>query len=367
MIALRLAAKGHLEAESVVARLVCTKRADQQASLERDYRLCFEENGWAHFAKDSHTIVIKSKSDSLDGDVVMLPAGGTTAHRLIRANSKHNSLLVTEQCDQLCVMCSQPPKAKHNDMFSAFVLACMLAPRHSVIGITGGEPLLYKHQIFALVMQVHQERPDISFHILTNGQHFCSHDVDVLSSSAFDNVLWAIPVYSHEACLHNKIVGKPGAFENLLITFDILSRTAAQIELRTVLMQSNQQQMPELANFLTQHIPFASQWSIMQMERIGYGRMNWSQEFYDSSEDFGSVGRALSIGNGRGLDTRLFNFPLCTIPFKYQRYAVSSISDWKRKFENFCDGCNLQSSCGGFFEWYSHDSGFKKVGHHEEA
>lgn len=43
-----------------------------------------------------------------DGDVLLVVPEQRIAHRLIRARSQHNTLLVTERCDQLCVMCSQP-------------------------------------------------------------------------------------------------------------------------------------------------------------------------------------------------------------------------------------------------------------------
>lgn len=366
MIALRLAAKGHLEGETLIARLVEQHRDDDASFLGRDYQLMSQVDGWAYYIRDDHVISLRAKAEDLNGDVIMLPPNGSSAHRLIRANSQHNSLLITEQCDQLCVMCSQPPKAKHSDMFAAFMLACILAPQDAVIGITGGEPMLFKDQLFALMTQVYAERPDLTFHVLTNGQHFAPEDIELLKSSTLSSVLWAIPVYSSDPETHDRIVGKIGAFEKLVETFELLSHTPAQIEVRTVIMQSNQAHLAGLANFLTTYIPFASQWSIMQMERIGYGRMNWGDEFFDTSTNFSTVARALCIAHGRGLEARLFNFPLCTVPSAYQRYAVASISDWKCKFEDFCEGCSLRDQCGGLFEWYDIGSGFEEIGNHEE-
>lgn len=367
MIALRVAAKGQLESETLIARLVTGEKSDPASFLGRDYQLTSQDDGWAHFCRGDHAIALKGKAEDLDGDVIMLPPNAASAHRLIRANSQHNSLLITEQCDQLCVMCSQPPKNKHTDMFAAFMLACVLAPKDAVIGITGGEPLLYKEQLFALLMQVHVERPDLTFHILTNGQHFTPEDVETLKTPAFNNVLWAIPIFAAAPKVHDKIVGKEGAFGQLVKTFELLSHTSAQIEIRTVVMQSNQSHLAALANFLTTYIPFASQWSIMQMEKIGYGRMNWQKEFFDTSTDFRMVARALCIAHGRGFDARLFNFPLCTVPSAYQKYAVASISDWKCKFEDFCEGCNLRAQCGGFFEWYDVKTGFEVIGYYEKT
>lgn len=134
--------------------------------------------------------VFAAPTEELDGDVLLLLPGRGIAHRLIRANSKHNTLLVTEQCDQLCVMCSQPPKKHHNDFFAQFELAIELAPANAVLGVSGGEPLLHKRQLFELLRHAVSLRPDVKFHILTNGQHFDCDDVPLLEELGRDRVLW---------------------------------------------------------------------------------------------------------------------------------------------------------------------------------
>ena len=45
-----------------------------------------------------------------DGDVVALDTGSRRFRVLYRKKSSHNSFLVTERCDNYCLMCSQPPK-----------------------------------------------------------------------------------------------------------------------------------------------------------------------------------------------------------------------------------------------------------------
>lgn len=362
MIPLRLAATGHLSDNSVVARLLIEPLSDDISTFGRDYVLINESGGWCTFLNEDHKISVRTNSRDVNGDVVVLPPEKGGLNRIIRAKSEHNSLLITERCDQLCVMCSQPPKEQHHDMFGTFMLACLLAPRNSVIGITGGEPMLFKEQLFALVLQVQSQRPDISFHILTNGQHFRTEDLETLRHPAFRSVTWAIPIYSTIAKLHDRIVGKAGAFRRLIKSFETLSFTANLIEVRTVVLRSNYHNLPELANFVTLYLPFVSQWSIMQMERIGFGRMNWSDEFFDTSVEFGNIARALCIAKGRGGTPKLFNFPLCTVPDEYRSFAVSSISDWKRKYEGFCEKCAIRAECGGFFEWYDAKSGFRNVG-----
>ncbi|WP_206516984.1 MULTISPECIES: hypothetical protein [unclassified Mesorhizobium] len=112
----------------------------------------------------------------LDGDVLLVNPRRGTADRLIRSSSQHNTFLVTERCDQVCLMCSQPPKKHHVDLFPYFETAALLAPEGATIGISGGEPTLFKAQLFDFLQRVLSARPDLSFHVLTNGQHFGEGD-----------------------------------------------------------------------------------------------------------------------------------------------------------------------------------------------
>lgn len=298
----------------------------------------------------------------IDGDVLLVNPQRGTADRLIRSTSRHNTLLVTERCDQLCVMCSQPPKEHHVDMFPHFETAALLAPEGATLGISGGEPTLFKDRLLEFLERVMEARSDLRFHILTNGQHFGADDFEKLRSLDTDRIVWGIPLYSRNPAVHDEIVGKQGAHAQLLHNLAILGRTGAQIELRTVLMTPNASELPVLARFITTMLPFVQTWAIMQLENIGYGRKNWKTLFYDSSSGFDFVACALDLVRSRGIDAQLYNFPLCTVPEAYRPLAPSTISDWKRAFMDECDGCDLRSQCGGFFEWHPRDHGYSGLG-----
>ena len=295
------------------------------------------------------------------GDVLLVDPRRQIAHRLIRAASPHNTLLITEQCDQLCLMCSQPPKPQHQDMFDHFLAAARLAPAGAQIGLSGGEPLLHKDALFAFIDAVFAARDDLTFHILTNGQHFERGDLAWLRKHRA-RLLWGIPIYSDDPATHDEIVGKPGAFAQLSPNFALMGLAGAALELRTVVLQQNASGLPGLADFITRHIPFAATWAIMQMERIGYGRMNWGRCFFDSSRDFAGLGAAIDLMRARRQDVALYNFPLCTVPPAYRDFAVRSISDWKQKYLSACGACNLRDGCAGFFEWYREEDGFMEIG-----
>lgn len=359
MIDLRLKVDPLPLVEPLVLRLCERDRSD---ASEHDAHLIRREASCREYEYFGFSVrVYASEEVPLDGDVLMILPGQSSAHRLIRASSTHNTLLITEQCDQLCVMCSQPPKKHHVDFFDQFAIAAKLAPSGAYIGISGGEPLLHKERLFAFLVSTAVARPDLRFHILTNAQHFEADDLTRLDKIGLERVLWGIPLYASDEELHDDIVGKPGAFRRLERNLAFLTRAGASVELRTVVMQQNWNALPALAGYIATRLPFVSVWALMQLERIGYGRMNWGKTFKDTSTDFSALKLAINLAVARGLEVALYNFPLCSVPPGYRAFAPSTISDWKRKYLYVCQGCSSRSACGGFFEWYSHVEGFEGI------
>lgn len=298
----------------------------------------------------------------IDGDVLLVNPQNGVADRLVRRSSAHNTFLITERCDQMCIMCSQPPKQKHIDMFPYFEAAALLAPTNAMIGLSGGEPTLYKDQLFGLLSRVMRQRPDIRFHVLTNAQHFELSDLSALYEIDLDRIIWGVPLYSSWSEIHDEIVGKGGAHQALLNNLAFMVRAGCRIELRTVLMRPNADGINDLARFIANMLPFIEVWAIMQMENIGYGRMNWDSLFFDNSNHFDKLAMALNIIGSRGIETKLYNFPLCTVPEAYRSLAPATISDWKKTYLDECDGCTLKEVCGGFFEWHPRNHGYKVLG-----
>ncbi|MGR3662471.1 MAG: His-Xaa-Ser system radical SAM maturase HxsC [Paracoccaceae bacterium] len=360
MIPLRISLEPIPISEPIIARLKVFSEEDERSSLGRDAIFIGEISGVFEFKFGKYTLRLKTQNlENLDGDVILISPGQSSLHRLIRNNSKHNTFLVTEQCDQLCVMCSQPPKKYHYDLFQQFFEAVELAPQNAVIGLSGGEPLLHKQRLFELIEKSLSSRPDVAFHVLTNGQHFAEDDRSFLDSLPRGSVLWGIPIYADTPELHDRIVAKKGAFSILMRNLALLASVGAQIELRTVVLRSNALQFESLSHHISKHLSFIEFWAIMQLESIGYGRQNWDQEFFDSSILFNPIGKSIDLAVALGILVKLYNFPLCTLPEPYRQFSVRSISDWKQKYLENCDGCNSKSQCGGFFEWYPSTKGFE--------
>ncbi len=293
------------------------------------------------------------------GDILYIEPSRNIAARWIRKNSQHNTLLVTERCDQLCLMCSQPPKKTHHDFFRYFYEACVLADEGMVIGFSGGEPTLYKNQLFDLLLKLQMERPDLSFHVLSNGQHFTKEDISNLR--ACNRVMWGIPLYSHNHDIHDHIVKKQGAYERLEESFAYLMLAGTSVELRTVILKSNYFDLPKLAHKIHAHLPFISTWALMQLEHIGFAKNRWNELFVNHAIDIKPLVEALAFSLGCGIDAQLYNFPLCTLPEEIRRYAPPTISDWKQRYLETCTECSKQLECSGLFDWNPDERSYKKL------
>lgn len=51
-----------------------------------------------------------------------------------------------------------------------------------------------------------------------------------------------------------------------------------------------------------------------------------------------------------GVNTQLYNFPLCAVESAYWEICAKSISDYKVDFGDECQKCDLKEICGGVFD-----------------
>lgn len=78
-------------------------------------------------------------------------------------NSNDNSLFVTAQCNNRCLMCSQPPLNRDDIdlLFDRNLAIIESAPSELTdIGITGGEPTLLGDKLFLLIEKIKEKLPE---------------------------------------------------------------------------------------------------------------------------------------------------------------------------------------------------------------
>lgn len=308
------------------------------------------DDGVTLISANSCEIKFKYPEDIL-GDILLFSPESGFIHRMIRSGEgTHNSFLLTERCDQVCVMCSQPPKNKdYSGLMSLMKEAILLSDKNITVGISGGEPTLHKEKLLTFLLDIQEKRPDITIHVLTNAQHFTDEDIEPLSK--IQNTIWGTPLYSDQATIHDEIVGKEGAFDQLMMNFFRLGRAGSRIELRTVLLAQNYYDLSRLSRFIGKNLKFIEQWSIMGIEPIGYALANKKTIFVDYSIFKEPLLDAIANADALELPTKIFNTPRCCVDPSIRSHTTKSISDWKRKYLPICDTCSEKDECTGFFEW----------------
>ena len=72
-----------------------------------------------------------------EGEILIIFPKYNFIERFFRPNANANTILLTENCDQKCIMCSQPPKNKDYLYFDLYEKACVLLPMNTFIVISG--------------------------------------------------------------------------------------------------------------------------------------------------------------------------------------------------------------------------------------
>ena len=360
MIDLKIDAKFDWDGAPFVTRL----RKDQHNLSPNESSYQLDKDGAIKVSSQSGSFVFKPKQvDHFDGDVILGSPSQGKIQRLFRANSRFNSFLLTERCDQLCLMCSQPPRNVNDSWRYRICLeAIKLTPAESTLVLTGGEPTIYKNEFLNLLESISEERPDIHLHVLSNAQHIKESDLPTLRRIHEKlDILWGIPLYATEPALHDKIVDKQGAYETLMPALYLMASAHAKIELRTVVTSLNSLELPLLAKFIHKNLSFISHWAIMAMEPTGFAKAHLKQLIFDHSIAPQPIHRALDLAKLLNIQARLFNFPLCTIGEHYRNHCAKSISDWKQKYLDPCNHCSQKVHCCGFFEWYGPNSAWENI------
>ncbi|RII84020.1 His-Xaa-Ser system radical SAM maturase HxsC [Neopusillimonas maritima] len=286
-----------------------------------------------------------------DGDVVSLSPDGRI-RSIFRANSSHNSILLTEQCNHYCLMCSQPPKRVDDSWLlnEAFEAIKMIPRETAEIGFTGGEPTIYGGGFIKLLQHIKNWLPKTSVHVLSNGRAFADEKyAKAYAQVEHPDLMIGIPIYSADASLHDYVVQSKGAFDETVRGVINLKRYKQRVEIRVVIHKQTCDGLPELASFIARNLLFVDQVALMGLENIGFARANIDTLWVDPVEYKDQLSEAVQILTSYGIRAAVYNHPLCLVNADVFPVYVKSISDWKNEFAKECEPCRRKSECGGFF------------------
>jgi His-Xaa-Ser system radical SAM maturase HxsC len=287
-----------------------------------------------------------------DGDVLSIYPQSGRVRVLYRRSSRHNFFLVTERCNNYCLMCSQPPR-KVDDGWLIDEIAEVLPlvdPATPALTFTGGEPLTEWRRFIGLLEMTRDLLPDTAVHVLTNGRAFASPEVASAWSAVNHPKLSAgIPIYAAVDNIHDYVVQAKGAFDQTVLGVLHLKDRGQRVEIRIVLHAITAPRLRETCTWIARNLPFVDHVALMGMENTGFAIANDDKLWIDPLDYQESLKAAVDVLSAAGMNVSIYNLPLCVLDTSIRPFAVQSISDWKNAYVDECESCSARTNCAGFF------------------
>ena len=236
------------------------------------------------------------------GDIIHVPADGRRVTVLWKNSARHNALLLTEQCDNYCLMCSQPPKDRDDSWLfeRARKVISLLPPGARSLSLTGGEPTLDAGAFIGLLEHCKQVAPELSIHLLSNGRRFADPAfARRYATVGLADIMAGIPVYAPEPGLHDFVVRAAGAFDQTLHGILNLASLGQAVEIRIVVQRHTVPVLAGLATFIVRNLPFVAQVALMGLEMTGLARPNSALVWADPADYQRELAEAVGIRDGR--------------------------------------------------------------------
>jgi His-Xaa-Ser system radical SAM maturase HxsC len=296
---------------------------------------------------------IGSDYDYLDeGDIVRLNPSQDALSVLFRVKSPNNTILLTEQCNHYCLMCSQPPRNVDDFwiMDEVFELIRLIPKSTASLGFSGGEPTLYGERFVRLVQHVKNHLPNTRIDILSNGRAFNDPAfAKALGEVNHPNLTLGIPLYSDDPVRHDYVVQAAGAFDETVRGILNLRSANVSVEIRVVVHRETLPRLVQTCRYIARNLLFVKHVALMGLEITGFTRANLDRLWIDPNEYRDTLSEAAAVLTSYGLNASIYNHQLCVVNEDVHPIYRKSISDWKTEYVEECSGCSRKRECGGFF------------------
>lgn len=287
-----------------------------------------------------------------EGDVLRLNPKRASVRVLFRKSSPHNWFLLTERCNNYCLMCSQPPKPWDDSWIVDEVLQALplIDPDTREIGFSGGEPTLLGDNFIKILRSARSWLPRTAIHVLSNGRAFSEQAfAEKYAMVGHPDLMIGIPIYSDLSHVHDYVVQADGAFDETIRGILNLKRLRQLVEVRVVIHAQTYRRLPQIADFLVRNLLFVDHVALMGLEMTGFTKANLDDLWIDPYDYQEELEEAVRILSAHRMNVSVYNHQLCILRPSLWRYARKSISDWKNIYMPECEGCAKKADCGGFF------------------
>src|SRR4051794_5159106 len=219
-------------------------------------------------------------------------------------------MLLTQQCNNYCLMCSQPPKtAEDRHLVLSYLDAIpLMSTETQELGITGGEPTLLGEDLLAVIRRCKQYLPETALHMLSNGRLFAYLSLcRELAAIGHPDLMIGIPLYSDIAHRHDFVVQADGAFDQTIRGIMNLARCGISVEIRIVIHRETADRLRQFAQFVARNLPFVDHVALMGLEMMGFVRMNLDSLWIDPVDYQEPLRRAADHLERHGLNVSIYN------------------------------------------------------------
>jgi His-Xaa-Ser system radical SAM maturase HxsC len=287
-----------------------------------------------------------------EGDVLAIQPHSGRLRVLYRRSSRHNFFLVTERCNNYCLMCSQPPRKVDDGWLIDLITETLplVDPATPALTFTGGEPLTEWRRFIGLLELTRDLLPDTAVHVLTNGRAFATPEVTNAWAAVDHPKLSAgIPIYAAVDSIHDYVVQAKGAFDETVLGVLRLKDRGQRVEIRIVLHAVTAPRLRATCTWIARNLPFVDHVALMGMEHTGFAIANDDKLWIDPLDYQEHLKAGVDVLSSAGVNVSIYNLPLCVLDPGVRPLAVQSISDWKNAYVEECEGCSARGECAGFF------------------
>ncbi len=273
---------------------------------------------------------------------------------MAESDISENTIFTTGLCNSNCIMCPYTEHFRLNAKSESFErlkqMVDSISPYAEYVCITGGEPTILRDNFLRLVKYCRNHFHSALLHILTNGRTFAYKDfLDDFRRLRPYKTLLGIPLHADNSVLHDYISQSEGSFDETLRGLDNLYRAGEHIELRIVTSKLNCENLPSLAKMIAGRYPYCRHVCLMGLEMMGNAMINRDKVWCDYGELWSFIREAVYILLMKGVETELYNYPLCIIDKNLQPLYRRSITPSKIEYLPECESCRKKDECGGFF------------------
>jgi len=336
-------------------------------ALDENKHYEYMKKGFNHIYKDKDTyklytydgyIPLSQDAEKLfelytNEDVLSIDCRGIV-YEQYRADSSDNAIVCTLQCNSNCIMCPCSEQSRRNSGLSSLTelreLLRYIPKDAPFLTVTGGEPTLLKEDFFDLMATLQYNFDQTRFLLLTNGRAFGDYKfTERFIECIPNNIRVGIPIYGYNEESHDSITQTPGSFKQAVIGIHNLLHYNIETEIRIVVTKRNIDNMERIARYIIKYFRGIACVNIMGLEMLGNAAKNKEEVWLSYDEAFQKCKKAIRLLIANGIDTQLYNFPLCAVGPAYWSICAKSISDYKVDFSEECGQCDLKEICGGVF------------------